>query len=179
MRGRRALAFVAAALALACGPGAHAQDFGPGGFGQEPVFPYGWRDDDEWFRREPPLSPPQGLNGVIRPPREGEAAAPRRLERIRDVFAAMRACWRPPSSRGGPSGQQLTLRMSFKRSGEVFGQPRITYYRPGGDEEARERFRASIRAALERCTPLPVSDALGSAVAGRPFTFRFVDDRSL
>ena len=28
-----------------------------------------------------------------------------------------------------------------------------------------------------QCTPLPFTAALGSAIAGRPFTFRFIDDR--
>ena len=167
---------VLAGLALLSGAGAGATDFAsPAG---ARVWPQQYREDDEWFRPESPPSLPQDINGIIRPRRDGEAVPPRRLERIGDVFTAMRACWHLPRSRSGPSGQQLTLRMSFKRSGEVLGKPRITYYQPGGDGEARERFRSSVRAALERCTPLPLSESLGSAVAGRPFTFRFVDDHS-
>jgi hypothetical protein len=32
---------------------------------------------------------------------------------------------------------------------------------------------------LQRCAPLPFTEALGNAVAGRPFTMRFIDDRKL
>jgi hypothetical protein len=32
---------------------------------------------------------------------------------------------------------------------------------------------------LKRCAFLPFTDALGNAVAGRPFTMRLVDDRKL
>jgi hypothetical protein len=32
---------------------------------------------------------------------------------------------------------------------------------------------------IKRCSPLPFTDALGNAVAGRPFTMRFLDDRKL
>jgi hypothetical protein len=35
----------------------------------------------------------------------------------------------------------------------------------------------AITAALERCTPLPFTDGLGGAVAGRPIAIRFVDNR--
>jgi hypothetical protein len=32
---------------------------------------------------------------------------------------------------------------------------------------------------IKRCAPLPFSDALGNALAGRPFTIRLIDDRKL
>jgi hypothetical protein len=32
---------------------------------------------------------------------------------------------------------------------------------------------------LKRCTPLQFTEALGNAVAGRPFTMRFLDSRKL
>jgi hypothetical protein len=32
---------------------------------------------------------------------------------------------------------------------------------------------------LKRCTPVPVTEALGNALAGRPLTIRFVDNRKL
>jgi hypothetical protein len=134
-------------------------------------------EEDDWYWREPPLALPQGLNGVIRPPRDGEGGDPARLERIADVFRAFRGCWRRPSAEA--SGQQVTVRLSFKRNGEVLGKPRITFYQARGDAQTRERFRSSVLAALQSCTPLPLSDALGSTIAGRPFTLRFVDDQPL
>jgi hypothetical protein len=123
---------------------------------------------------DPPPSLPESVNGIVRATRDGARAG--RLERLRDVFLALRACWRLPKG-DGPSGQQLTVRLSFKRSGELLGRPRITYSALNGDSEAQRRFAASVLAALETCLPLPFSPALGAAIAGRPFTFRFVDDR--
>jgi hypothetical protein len=135
-----------------------------------------WPEYDPYtFPLDPPLALPQQLNGTIRG--SSQAGGTRRIERIRDVFSAMRACWRPPVFRDGPTGLQLTLRTSFNRNGQAIGKPQITYFRSGGDRDARDRFAASISDAFRRCMPLPFTPALGSAVAGRPFTFRFVDDR--
>jgi hypothetical protein len=124
---------------------------------------------------EEPLRRPEDLEGAAR---RGDGRIPMRIERIGDVFAAVKACWRtPPGS--GFSGEEITVRLAFKRSGEVLGQPRITYYRAGTDSPARAAFAQSVRDALARCTPLPFSPAFGAAVAGRPFTFRFLDARAL
>ncbi len=67
--------------------------------------------------------------------------------------------------------------MSFNRGGEIIGQPQITYYQPGADPEARDTFVNAIMTAFQLCMPLPFSESLGAAVAGRPFTFRFLDSR--
>ena len=126
--------------------------------------------DDERFFEVPPTLP-EGITGVVRP---GSNARPDRIDRIRDVFLTVRACWQPPRA-GGFSGQELTLRLSFKRSGELLGQPRITYYKAGTVPDQREPFTRSVREAFVRCTPLPVTESLGRAIAGRIFTFRFID----
>jgi len=134
-------------------------------------------DSEEEQRRNEPLpSLPESLNGTVRP--RADLSEVRRIDRIRDVFRAVQACWRPPSG-SGYSGQELTIRLSFKRSGEVLGKPRITYYKEGTMPEQREPFTRSVQEALVRCTPLPFTDALGGAIAGRPFVFRFVDSRPM
>ena len=52
----------------------------------------------------------------------------------------------------------------------------ITHYREGEPDAAnRQAFTQAVREALARCSPMKFSDKLGAAVAGRPFTFRFVD----
>lgn len=134
--------------------------------------PGSWPDGE--FPFQPPPSLPESVNGHIRA--RTSSVSPRRVERLRDVFAAIRACWRVP--KGPPGGDQITLRMSFKRSGEVLGKPRITFYKPGSDASRREAFRRSVLLAFQSCTPLPFSPSFGAAVAGRPFTFRFTDDRA-
>jgi hypothetical protein len=133
-----------------------------------------FEQDDSYFL-QPPLTLPEGINGVLRA--SASPAPVRGIESIGQVFAAVRACWRPPDT--ALSGQQITLRLAFKRSGEVLGTPRITYYRPGRNDEDRNPFTRSVREAFATCLPLPLSPRLGAAVAGRPFTFRFVDDRPI
>jgi hypothetical protein len=127
------------------------------------------------FPLPPPLALPQQVNGTIRG--SSEPVSSGRIDRIRDVFSAMRACWRPPVFREGPTGLQITVRTSFNRSGQPIGRPQVTYFRAGGGRETRDRFAGSISDAFGRCSPLPFTAAFGSAVAGRPFTFRFIDDR--
>jgi hypothetical protein len=130
-------------------------------------------EDDYWF--EPPTLP-ESINGVVRP---GDGVVNKnKINQLRDVFKAVHACWRPPAG-SGFSGQEITLRLSFKRSGEIIGKPRITFYKPGTVQDQREAFTRSVREAFERCTPLPFSEDFGAAIAGRPFTFRFIDARPL
>jgi hypothetical protein len=134
-------------------------------------------DPDEWEEpRQLPPPLPEGLRGTIRP--RSDAPKVERIERIGQIFKAVQACWRPPAG-SGYSGQEITLRLSFKRSGEVLGQPRITYYKAGTQAEQREPFRRAVREAFERCTPLPFTESLGRAIAGRIFSFRFVDARPM
>jgi hypothetical protein len=130
-------------------------------------------DDERRYDTPPTL--PETITGVVRP---GSGQKPARVDRIREVFQAFQACW-IPGGVSGFTGQEITLRLAFKRSGEVLGQPRITYYAQGAEPDRREAFARSVREALERCSPLPFTPAFGAAVAGRPFTFRFSDTRPL
>ncbi|MBA1156809.1 hypothetical protein [Microvirga mediterraneensis] len=132
---------------------------------------------DEWYwpyDTSPPL--PEGIMGTVRP----RPDAPRidRVDRITQVFQALQSCWRPPAG-SGYSGQEITLRLSFKRNGEVLGQPRITYYKAGTQADQREPFTRAVREAFERCSPLPFTESFGRAIAGRVFSFRFIDARPM
>jgi hypothetical protein len=100
-----------------------------------------------------------------------------RLNTIRDMFAALRACWVPPAKGDSRAGTQMSVRLSFKRNGEPVGPPRVTYVTPGTAADVRKTYLDAITAALERCTPLPFSRGLGGALAGRPIAIRFIDDR--
>lgn len=101
------------------------------------------------------------------------------LNTLREVGAALRACWVPPPIDRSRPGMQITVQMSFKRNGELFGRPRITFESAGASEDERLSYRVAVAQMLQRCAPLPFTDALGNAVAGRPFTIRFIDDRKL
>jgi hypothetical protein len=109
-----------------------------------------------------------------------EAKKPARsLNTIAEVFAALEACWMPPAPDQARPGMQITVMLSFKRSGELLGKPRITYETPAATDDERLSYRVAMAQALERCMPLRFTDALGNALAGRPLTLRFIDNRKL
>jgi hypothetical protein len=74
---------------------------------------------------------------------------------------------------------QITVLMSFRRNGELFGQPRITFESGGASEDERLAYRIAVAQMLQRCAPLPFTEALGNAMAGRPFRMRLIDERKL
>jgi hypothetical protein len=99
-----------------------------------------------------------------------QLAGERVLDHIADLGPAILACWRPPRD---SAGMELTLVFSFKRNGEIFGKPRISYAKLRGDQDLQERFVASALKALADCTPLRIAPGLGGAIAGRPFSMLF------
>ena len=109
---------------------------------------------------------------------ESDRESPERLGTIRAVFAALRSCWVPPNKEHSRPGTQFSVRLSFKRNGDLFGKPRVTYVTPGLSDGVRQAYWNAIEAAVERCTPLAFTRGLGGALAGRPFAIRFVDRRS-
>ena len=53
------------------------------------------------------------------------------LDNIGDLFAALRSCWSPPQASSASEGMQMSVRFSFKRTGEIIGTPRVTYAMAG------------------------------------------------
>jgi hypothetical protein len=107
------------------------------------------------------------------------AQQPPTLNTLKDLGAALHACWTPPPLEQSWPGMQITVQMTFKRNGELFGSPRVTFETAGASDDVRLAYRVALADALKRCAPLPFTAALGNAVAGRPFTMRFTDDRKL
>ena len=101
------------------------------------------------------------------------------LDTISALFTALRSCWTPPQQDAARAGMEVSVRLSFKRSGDVIAPPRWTYTTPGAPNDARQTYRNSVTAALSRCTPLHLSKGLGGAIAGRPIAIRFVENREL
>jgi hypothetical protein len=101
------------------------------------------------------------------------------LDSIRDMFAALRACWVPPPKNEARHGMEYTVRFAFKRDGEIVAPPRVTYASHDAPADVRDIYRDAVNAALKRCTPLHFSDGMGGAVAGRPIAIRFVDNRTI
>jgi hypothetical protein len=101
------------------------------------------------------------------------------LNTLSELGAALRACWVPPPIDQSHPGMQITVQMSFKRNGELFGRPKITFETAGASDDERLAYRMAVAGMLQRWAPSPFTDALGGAVAGRPFTVRLLDDRKL
>jgi hypothetical protein len=120
----------------------------------------------------------QGLQLTIHSRDTDTARAPEGpVNSLRDLFAALRACWEPPPTAEASHGMQMSVRLSFKRSGEPVAAPRVTYTSSEAGAETRDVYRRAVDAALERCTPIPFSKEMGGAIAGRPVSIRFIDDR--
>ena len=71
----------------------------------------------------------------------------------------------------------MSVRFSFKRSGEIIATPRLTYATAGVSADTRTTYLKAINASLDACLPLKFSGGLGGALAGRPIAIRYVDNR--
>jgi len=99
-------------------------------------------------------------------------AEPERLDSIRDVLAKLHSCWKPPpASQANP--MDITVIVSFNREGAILGHPKITFESEQASDNDRLKYRIAVMEALQRCTPLPFTEGLGGAVAGRPLAVRF------
>jgi hypothetical protein len=101
------------------------------------------------------------------------------LDSIGDLFAELRSCWTPPSTDSAQQGMQMTVRFSFKRSGEIIAVPRMTFATAGVTADIRDIYLKAINASLDACMPLKFTGGLGGALAGRPIAIRYVDNREL
>ncbi|MGB8606920.1 hypothetical protein [Bradyrhizobium sp.] len=101
------------------------------------------------------------------------------LDTIGDLFAALRSCWSPPPAESAREGIQMSVRFSFKRSGEIISTPRMTYATADASADTRAAYIKAINASLDACVPLKFTGGLGGALAGRPIAIRYVDNREL
>src|SRR5262249_56442570 len=50
---------------------------------------------------------------------EGDASDDRKLDTLHAMFDALRACWVPPGRGEARAGTQMSVRVAFRRSGEI------------------------------------------------------------
>ena len=74
---------------------------------------------------------------------------------------------------------QMSVRFSFKSSGEMIGAPRLTFATAGASAGIRASYLKAINTSLDACIPLKFTGGLGGALAGRPIAIRYVDNREL
>jgi hypothetical protein len=63
--------------------------------------------------------------------------------------------------------------VSFNRAGDILGRPRITYESAEATDDDRLQYRIAVMEALQRCTPMPFTETMAGAAAGRPFAAQF------
>ncbi|SFK15698.1 hypothetical protein SAMN04488498_10341 [Mesorhizobium albiziae] len=68
---------------------------------------------------------------------------------------------------------EITLVFSLRRDGTLIGKPKVTWTKLAGDTVLQRAFVQSVLAALDKALPLPFTDSMGNAIAGRPFALRF------
>ena len=100
-------------------------------------------------------------------------AGPEQVDSIRDALARLRSCWKPPAASLANPEIDITVIVSFNRDGEILGHPRISYESEQATDHDRLMYRIAVMEALQRCTPMPFTDAMAGAVAGRPFAIQF------
>jgi hypothetical protein len=91
---------------------------------------------------------------------------------LKDVFERLYHCWRPPTA-ADVNAMDITVVVSFNRSGGILGRPRITYESAQATDQDRLAYRIAVMEALQRCTPMPFTQTMAGAVAGRPFAVQF------
>ena len=101
----------------------------------------------------------------------------RPINTVRDVFKVLKTCWIPPPRNSARVGMQITVRFSITRTGEILGKPKITFETKKATDAERIAYRIAVMSMLQRCTPIPITDALVDAIAGHPLSIRLIDVR--
>jgi len=102
----------------------------------------------------------------------GAPAEDAQVNTIQDIFRHLRTCWKPPpATKARPL--DITVVVSFNRSGNILGHPRISYESAEASDNDRLQYRIAVMEALQRCSPMPFTDAMAGAAAGRPFAIQF------
>jgi hypothetical protein len=94
-----------------------------------------------------------------------------------EIQAALADCWQFPQIDEGRAPVDVIFSVSFKRSGELFGKPRVVKFSREVSQAERERFYQAVVEAVDRCSPMPFTDTMGGAIAGRTLHIRFIDSR--
>jgi hypothetical protein len=95
------------------------------------------------------------------------------VDNIKEAFARFRTCWKPPPASQANPDVEITAIVTFRRDGSILGHPKITYESENATDNDRLLYRVAVMEALQRCTPMPFTEGMGGAVAGRPFAIRF------
>ena len=91
---------------------------------------------------------------------------------LKEVFDRLFSCWKPPAT-SVAAPMDITVVLSFNRSGAIMGRPRISYESRRSSDSDRLAYRVAVMEALQRCSPMPFTESMAGAVAGHPFAIKF------
>jgi len=100
------------------------------------------------------------------------------VDSLNDLSLALAGCWKPPPVDRERQPVDVIFQVSFKRSGELFGKPRVIQFFGEVTPAQRAVYYATVAEALDLCSPLPFTEAMGHSAAGRVFRITFVDMRN-
>jgi hypothetical protein len=99
-------------------------------------------------------------------------------DRISEMGPILSTCLELPPADKVRTGMRVTLKFAFKRDGELLAPPRFTYTTHEAPPDIKAAYREAALDMLKRCTPLPITDSLGRAIAGRPFVVPIIEART-
>jgi hypothetical protein len=126
----------------------------------------------------PSISLPETLRVDVRLDEQEPPPAHTPLERLTDIGPALAQCLQNPSQTPlSEQGQhrEVTFLFSFRRNGSLMAPPRLTYSEPSAQSDRQQPFADAARAAIVGCAPLSFTASFASAIAGRPFAVRIID----
>src|SRR3954452_25062845 len=68
-------------------------------------------------------------------------AEPAQVGTLRDVFARLKTCWKPPPASQASPNIDITVIVSYNRAGEILGHPKITYESKDASDNDRLIYR--------------------------------------
>src|SRR5215470_16682153 len=101
------------------------------------------------------------------------------VNRINELGPLLSKCLELPPEDEAQTGMQLSLKLAFKRDGELLADPRFTYTTHDAPEKVKAAYQVAALDMLKRCTPLPITNQFGGAIAGRPFVVAIKETRDL
>ncbi|MGA7329362.1 MAG: hypothetical protein WBX25_33985 [Rhodomicrobium sp.] len=101
------------------------------------------------------------------PAEAGSSSQP--INSPREIGGRIAGRWTPPRT---VEMLEVTVRLSFSRTGAVIGEPRVTYIKAPDEGGLKEKIKTSVLAAIKACTPLPFTPSLGAAIAGHMLSIR-------
>lgn len=106
------------------------------------------------------------------------AAADDKVSTLAQIFDRLKTCFKSPRLPRDHPGMQVAFLVTFTKTGDILGKPKIVYESEYASDDDRLLYRNAVIEALQRCSPLPFTEGLGNAAAGRPLRLRLDDRRT-